>query len=119
MAREEQEIRYPDYPLFKGLQKPLEFMGIQGSNEQLVFEHGVFHREVDYQELYRVVDFNESQTFMQQLFRLKTVSIYSGDRTTPRLDIIGVPMKEELVTTIRKRVETSKRRRSIYEITNR
>lgn len=89
------------------------------SNEQLVFEHGVFHREVDYQELYRVVDFNESQTFMQQLFRLKTVSIYSGDRTTPRLDIIGVPMKEELVTTIRERVETNKCRRSIYEITNR
>ena len=89
------------------------------SNEQLVFEHGVFHREVDYQELYRVVDFNESQTFMQQLFRLKTVSIYSGDRTTPRLDIIGVPMKENLVTTIRERVEISKRRRSIYEITNR
>nr|WP_287897926.1 PH domain-containing protein [Prevotella sp.] len=88
-------------------------------NEQLVFEHGVFHREVDYQELYRVVDFNESQTFMQQLFRLKTVSIYSGDRTTPRLDIIGVSMKENLVTTIRERVETSKRRRSIYEITNR
>jgi hypothetical protein len=77
------------------------------------------HREVDYQELYRVVDFNESQTFMQQLFRLKTVSIYSGDRTTPRLDIIGVPMKENLVTAIRERVETNKRRRSIYEITNR
>lgn len=75
------------------------------SNEQLVFEHGVFHREVDYQELYRVVDFNESQTFMQQLFRLKTVSIYSGDRTTPRLDIIGVPMKENLVTAIRERVK--------------
>ena len=89
------------------------------SNEQLVFEHGVFHREVDYQELYRVVDFNESQTFMQQLFHLKTVSIYSGDRTTPRLDIIGVPMKENLVTAIRERVETNKRRRSIYEITNR
>ena len=77
------------------------------SNEQLVFEHGVFHREVDYQELYRVVDFNESQTFMQQLFHLKTVSIYSGDRTTPRLDIIGVPMKEELVAAIRERVETN------------
>lgn len=24
------EDRYPDYPLFKGLQRPLEFMGIQG-----------------------------------------------------------------------------------------
>ncbi len=88
-------------------------------NEQLIYEHGVFHREVDYLELYRVVDFNESQTFMQQLFRLKTISIYSGDRTTPRLDIIGVPMKEALVAIIRERVETNKRRRSIYEITNR
>ena len=24
------ETRYPDYPLFKGLQRPLEFLGIQG-----------------------------------------------------------------------------------------
>ena len=22
--------RYPDYPLFKGMQRPLEFLGIQG-----------------------------------------------------------------------------------------
>ena len=22
--------RYPDYPLFRGLQRPLEFMGLQG-----------------------------------------------------------------------------------------
>ncbi|MBQ2855750.1 MAG: DUF4133 domain-containing protein [Bacteroidaceae bacterium] len=26
----QQENRYTEYPLFKGLQKPLEFMGIQG-----------------------------------------------------------------------------------------
>lgn len=26
----EKDERYPDYPLFKGLQRPLEFMGIQG-----------------------------------------------------------------------------------------
>ena len=24
------ETRYPDYPLFKGLQRPIELMGIQG-----------------------------------------------------------------------------------------
>lgn len=30
MATQEHGIRYPDYPLFKGLQKPLEFMGVQG-----------------------------------------------------------------------------------------
>ena len=30
MAVDTQDDRYPIYPLFKGLQKPLEFMGIQG-----------------------------------------------------------------------------------------
>lgn len=27
---EHKENRYPNYPIFKGLQRPLEFMGIQG-----------------------------------------------------------------------------------------
>lgn len=30
MATKEQDNRYPDYPLLKGLQEPLEFMGLQG-----------------------------------------------------------------------------------------
>ena len=30
MATTNQDNRYPDYPLLKGLQKPLEFMGLQG-----------------------------------------------------------------------------------------
>ena len=30
MTSKEQTIHYPEYPLFKGLQKPLEFMGFQG-----------------------------------------------------------------------------------------
>ncbi len=28
--QKEQDARYPDYPLLMGLQKPLEFMGLQG-----------------------------------------------------------------------------------------
>jgi uncharacterized membrane protein YdbT with pleckstrin-like domain len=84
-----------------------------------VFEYGVFQRKVDYLELYRIVDFNEHQTFIQQLCGLKTVSIYSGARTTPRLDIIGVKNGCEYVSLIRERVEYNKRRKGIYEITNR
>ena len=30
MAAENKNSQYPSYPMFKGLQKPLEFMGIQG-----------------------------------------------------------------------------------------
>lgn len=51
--------------------------------EQLVCEQGVFVRKVDYMELYRIVDFQEHQSLMQQLCGLKTVRIFSTDRNTP------------------------------------
>ena len=69
--------------------------------------------------LYRIVDFSESRDILEQLFGLKTVSIYSGDRTNPKLDIYGVKEKLDVVAIIRERVEYNKRRKGIYEITNR
>lgn len=87
--------------------------------EQLIYEHGVFARSCEYIELYRIVDFRESRSFLQLLFGLKTVCVYSGDHTTPQLNIIGVDVKSRLVDIIRERVETNKQRKGIYEITNR
>ena len=89
------------------------------TGEQLIYEHGVITRSSDYVELYRVVDFAERSSLLQQLCGLKTVSVYSGDRTTPRLDIIGMGINENLVPTIRGRVELKKKKKGIYEITNR
>ncbi len=89
------------------------------SSEQLIIQHGIFHRTSDYIELYRIVDFSESRDILEQLFGLKTVSIYSGDRTNPKLDIYGVKEKLDVVAIIRERVEYNKRRKGIYEITNR
>lgn len=81
------------------------------SSEQIIYRHGVFSRSCDYMELYRVVDFREHRSFLQQLTGLKTVSVYSGDRMTPKLDIRGVEYRTNLVDHIRERVETNKQRR--------
>ena len=89
------------------------------SAEQLIVQHGIFHRTSDYIELYRIVDFSESRDLLEQFFGLKTVSIYSGDRTNPKLDIYGVREKLDVVGIVRERVEYNKRRKGIYEITNR
>ena len=89
------------------------------TEEQLIIQHGVFHRSSDYIELYRIVDFSEQRDILEQLFGLKTVSIYSGDRTNPKLDIYGVMEKVDVVGIIRERVEYNKQRRGVYEITNR
>lgn len=89
------------------------------NDEQLIMEHGVFTRKSDYLELYRIVDFNEHRTLMQQIFGLKTVTIFSGDRSTPKLDIIGVKNDLDLVSMLRERVSHCKKTVGIYEITNR
>lgn len=88
-------------------------------SEQLICEHGVFQRSVNYMELYRVVDFAEHQTLMQQLCGLKSVTIFSMDRSTPRLELTGMKNKRDIVSPIRQRVEINKRRKGVYEITNR
>ena len=64
--------------------------------EQLVSEYGIIRRKVDYMELYRIVDFQEHQS----------------------LDLIGIFHRDDLVSIIRERVETNKRKKGIYEITN-
>lgn len=89
------------------------------SSEQLIIEHGVFRRKNDYIELYRVVDYEVNRSLTEQLFGLKTVSIYSGDRTSPRLDILGVKENLDVVSIIRERVEWNRQIKHIYEVTNR
>ena len=87
-------------------------------DEQIMHEHGVFTTQRDYIELYRVVDYSEHRSFIQILLGLKTVSIYSGDRTNPRLDIIGVRKDIDVIGNLRTKVEYNKRVRNIHEFTN-
>ena len=87
-------------------------------SEQIISKHGVLSRKTDYMEQYRIVDFVEHQSFMQQLCGLKTVRIFSMDRNTPRLDLVGIRHNFDVVTLIRERVEYNKRKKGIYEITN-
>lgn len=89
------------------------------TGEQLIYERGVFTSKSDFIELYRVVDFEEKRSFLQQLVGLKTVVVHSGDRTHPCLVISGVHKCMPLVAIIRERVEYNKIRKGVYEITNR
>lgn len=86
--------------------------------EQIISKHGVLSRKTDYMEQYRIVDFVEHQSFMQQLCGLKTVRIFSTDRNTPQLDLVGIRRNLDVVRLIRERVEYNKLKKGIYEITN-
>ena len=89
------------------------------TSELLVYDRGLLVRSADYVELYRVVDYRETHSLLQQIFGLKTVVLYSQDRTTPELRIPGISRYADVIPLIRERVEYNKRKKSVYEITNR
>lgn len=89
------------------------------TDEQLIYKHGVLFHSADYMELYRIVDYQESRTPVQQLTGLKNILLLSGDRTLPRLRMVGIRGSSRILDEIRIRVEYNKKRRGIYEITNR
>ncbi len=90
----------------------------QITEEQLIYQTGLFTRSKHYMELYRVVDFNETSTLLQQLWRLKTVTVNSMDKSTPTLRVEGVPTSLKLSEAIRQRVEAIKAKKPILEVTN-
>ena len=67
------------------------------SNTSLCRIRGVFSRHTDYIELYRVVDYSESQTFLQKLWRVKTVCIISTDKTDSTMVMYGVCARYDIV----------------------
>lgn len=89
------------------------------TGEQLIYRHGVLFHSADYMELYRIVDYQESRTPLQQLTGLKNILLLSGDRSLPRLRMVGIRSSSRILDEIRVRVEYNKKGRGIYEITNR
>lgn len=80
---------------------------------------GVFSRRTDYTELYRVVDYEESQTFLQKILKIKSVRIISTDKSDSILEMYGIDVSLDVVKLVRNRVEKCKQEKRIYEITNR
>ena len=64
------------------------------------------------------MDFDERRSFLQLLLGLKTIVVHSGDRTMPKLRIIGIREKADVVECLRERVSYNRQRMNIHEFAN-
>ena len=87
--------------------------------EQIKIYQGVLSKRINYIELYRVYDYEEKQSFIQSLINNTNIYIYSGDKSTPELLMNGLKANSDIIQTIRNRVEEQKKKKGIYEFTNR
>lgn len=88
------------------------------TKEQIKIYQGVFSKSINYIELYRVYDYEEKQNFIQSLINNTNIYIYSGDKSTPELLMNGLRANSGIIPFIRNRVEEQKKKKGIYEFTN-
>lgn len=79
---------------------------------------GISSSKTNYIELCRVIDYSETQTVLQKLWKVKTITLTSTGKTNGILKIHGVKVNMPIIELIRNRVENCKQTKKIYEITN-
>jgi membrane protein YdbS with pleckstrin-like domain len=77
---------------------------------------GLFSRDIEEVELFRVKDTMVYQGFFQRLFGLGTITILSGDERHPRLVLVGIPQAVELRERVRQEVMVLRQRFGVREM---
>jgi membrane protein YdbS with pleckstrin-like domain len=77
---------------------------------------GIFSKDIQEIELFRVKDTMAHQSFFLRLFGLGTITVLSGDERHPRLVLSGVPRAVELREKLREEVMTLRQRFGVREV---
>jgi membrane protein YdbS with pleckstrin-like domain len=77
---------------------------------------GIFSKDIQEIELFRVKDTAANQSFFLRLFGLGTITVVSGDERHPRLVLSGVPDAVELREKLRQEVMTLRQRFGVREV---
>ena len=85
------------------------------TREYLQVNRGLFFRQVDTVELFRVKDYILEQPFVLQIFRLMDLHLKTTDPENPEVWLRGIPLSD-LVEQLRERVLETRQHNRIYEI---
>jgi len=86
------------------------------TTERLLFTRGIFSKQTDTMELYRVKDLTVLQPFFLRLFSLGNIVLQTSDRTTPTFVIEAVRNPKEFSDLIRNNVESCRDRKHVGEL---
>jgi membrane protein YdbS with pleckstrin-like domain len=86
------------------------------TNYRIDFERGILKKRIDTLELWHVDDISFEQGLMDRMMNVGSITILSGDRTTPRLDLHGIPNPRQIFDSLRQRVITVKRQRGVIKM---
>lgn len=86
------------------------------TTERLKLRTGVFNKEMDEVELYRVRDFRVEQPFFLRLFSLATLVLQTSDKSNPVVVLRAIRGWEQVREDIRTYVEACRQRKGVREL---
>lgn len=86
------------------------------TNYRVDYEHGILTRRSDTLELWHVDDISLRQTLLDRILNVGRIIIQCDDRSTPTLELIGLPNPRPLFDTLKARIIAVKRQRGVIKM---
>ena len=117
----EQKIIWKDRKRILGM--PISFTKYCIKNNRLYTEKGLFSTKEDELLLYRILDFRLERTFLDKIFRVGTITIYTCDETDKELYLLKIKNPKEVRDMLSDVVEEAREKyklkgREIYGVSH-
>jgi membrane protein YdbS with pleckstrin-like domain len=86
------------------------------TNYRIDYERGILKKRIDTLELWHVDDISFEQGLLDRMMNVGCIKVLSNDRTTPKLDLHGLPNPRAIFDALRQRVITVKRQRGVIKM---
>lgn len=85
------------------------------TTDQIKYSRGVFNRQVDFLEMYRIKDFDQKQSLIMSILGIMHIRLMTSDISHPMLELKGIPVSN-ITDVIRQLVEESRKENRVYAI---
>lgn len=86
------------------------------TNYRIDYEHGILFKKMDTLELWHVEDVSLSQSPIDRIFNVGTITVISGDATNPRLELQSLQNPRKLLELLKSRIIAVKRQRGVVKL---
>ncbi len=86
------------------------------TNYRIDFERGVVSKNIDTMELWHVEDIQFHQGLFDRIFNVGCITVFSNDKTTPKLELRGVPRPRDIFDNLKRRIIAVKRQSGVMKM---
>jgi uncharacterized membrane protein YdbT with pleckstrin-like domain len=86
------------------------------SSERIKITTGIFSKQTNAMELYRVKDYTLQEPFFYRMFHLGNITILTSDHSTPQIVMRAIPAAKGIMDDLRKYVELRRDLKRVREV---